>query len=196
MTRLALDFRNTFKRDVFIDLVCYRRHGHNEADEPSATQPLMYQKIKKHPTPRKIYADKLEADKVATLEDATEMVNLYRDALDAGECVVKEWRPMNMHSFTRSPYLNHEWDEAYPNKVEMKRLQELANVSAPCRKPLKCSLAWRKFMATVRQWRQARNCLTGAARKIWLTPRWSMKAFRCACPGKTPVAAPSSIVMR
>lgn len=100
VTRLALDFRNTFKRDVFIDTVCYRRHGHNEADEPSATQPLMYQKIKKHPTPRKIYADKLEQEKVATLEDATEMVNLYRDALDAGDCVVAEWRPMNMHSFT------------------------------------------------------------------------------------------------
>ena len=98
----------------------------HEADEPSATQPLMYQKIKKHPTPRKIYADKLEQEKVATLEDATEMVNLYRDALDAGDCVVAEWRPMNMHSFTWSPYLNHEWDEEYPNKVEMKRLQELA----------------------------------------------------------------------
>ncbi len=101
VTCLALDFRNTFKRDVFIDLVCYRRHGHNGIDGFAlATQPLMYQKIVKHPTPRKIYADKLEADKVATLEDATEMVNLYRDALDAGECVVKEWRPMNMHSFT------------------------------------------------------------------------------------------------
>ncbi len=126
VTRLALDFRNTFKRDVMIDLVCYRRHGHNEADEPSATQPVMYQKIKKHPTPRKIYADVLTEQKVASLEDATEMVNLYRDALDRGDCVVEEWRPMNLHSFTWSPYLNHEWDEEYPSKVEMKRLQELA----------------------------------------------------------------------
>lgn len=126
ITRLALDYRNTFKRDVFIDLVCYRRHGHNEADEPSATQPLMYQKIKKHPTPRKIYADRLESEGVATQEDATEMVNLYRDALDEGECVVPEWRPMSLHSFTWSPYLNHEWDEAYPAQVDKKRLQELA----------------------------------------------------------------------
>ncbi|EIS99608.1 2-oxoglutarate dehydrogenase E1 component, partial [Yersinia pestis] len=126
VTRLALDFRNTFKRDVMIDLVCYRRHGHNEADEPSATQPVMYQKIKKHPTPRKIYADKLIEQNIASLEDATEMVNLYRDALDHGDCVVEEWRPMNLQSFTWSPYLNHEWDEAYPSKVEMKRLQELA----------------------------------------------------------------------
>ena len=100
VTRPALDFRNTFKRDVMIDLVCYRRHGHNEADEPSATQPVMYQKIKKHPTPRKIYADVLTEQKVASPEDATEMVNLYRDALDRGDCVVEEWRPMNLHSFT------------------------------------------------------------------------------------------------
>jgi len=126
VTRLALDYRNTFKRDVFIDLVCYRRHGHNEADEPSATQPLMYQKIKKHPTPRKLYADRLAAEGSASAEDATEMVNLYRDALDAGECVVAEWRPMSLHSFTWSPYLNHEWDESYPATVEPKRLQELA----------------------------------------------------------------------
>ncbi|WLS77773.1 2-oxoglutarate dehydrogenase E1 component [Erwinia pyri] len=126
VTRLALDFRNTFKRDVFIDLVCYRRHGHNEADEPSATQPVMYQKIKKHPSPRKLYADRLEREQITSLEDATEMVNLYRDALDAGECVVPEWRPMSLHSFTWSPYLNHDWDESYPSTLDLKRLQELA----------------------------------------------------------------------
>jgi 2-oxoglutarate dehydrogenase E1 component len=126
ITRLALDFRNTFKRDVMIDLVCYRRHGHTEADEPSATQPFMYQKIKTHPTPREIYADILNKQKISSLEDAIEMVNLYRDALDRGDCVVEERRSINLHSFTWSPYLNHEWDEEYPSTVEMERLQELA----------------------------------------------------------------------
>ncbi|KGM26847.1 2-oxoglutarate dehydrogenase subunit E1 [Photorhabdus luminescens] len=125
VTRLALDFRNTFKRDVMIDLVCYRRHGHNEADEPSATQPMMYQKIKKHPTPRKIYGDKLAAENLISVDDVTEMVNLYRDALDRGDCVVDEWRSMGLHSFTWEPYLNHEWDEEYPHKVDIKRLQDL-----------------------------------------------------------------------
>lgn len=126
VTRLALDFRNTFKRDVMIDLVCYRRHGHNEADEPNATQPLMYQKIKKHPTPRKIYADKLVAQSLLDANDVTELVNLYRDALDRGDCVVEEYRPMGLHSYTWEPYLNHEWNEEYPHKVEQTRLQDLA----------------------------------------------------------------------
>ncbi|NHB95396.1 2-oxoglutarate dehydrogenase E1 component [Photorhabdus stackebrandtii] len=125
VTRLALDFRNAFKRDVMLDLVCYRRHGHNEADEPSATQPMMYQKIKKHPTPRKIYADKLVAEHLISVDDVTEMVNLYRDALDRGDCVVDEWRSMGLHSFTWEPYLNHDWDEEYPHKVDIKRLQDL-----------------------------------------------------------------------
>ncbi|APC10809.1 MULTISPECIES: 2-oxoglutarate dehydrogenase E1 component [Providencia] len=126
VTRLALDFRNTFKRDVMIDLVCYRRHGHNEADEPSATQPVMYQKIKQHPTPRKIYADRLIAENVLSANDVTEMVNLYRDALDAGNCVVEEYREMGLNSYTWAPYLNHEWDESYKSTVDIKRLTELA----------------------------------------------------------------------
>ena len=70
---------NLFKTSIiFIDLISYRRHGHNEADEPLATQPMMYSIIKKHPTPRKVYADRLIAEGVITEEDAIEMMNLYR----------------------------------------------------------------------------------------------------------------------
>ncbi|EPV3840031.1 2-oxoglutarate dehydrogenase E1 component [Morganella morganii] len=126
VTRLALDFRNTFNRDVMIDLVCYRRHGHNEADEPSATQPMMYQKIKQHPTPRKIYGDKLIAEGVVAAGDVTEMVNMYRDAMDRGDCVVEEWREIGKAALTWEPYLNHNWNDSYANKVELKRLSDLA----------------------------------------------------------------------
>ncbi|WP_159653742.1 2-oxoglutarate dehydrogenase E1 component [Vibrio atypicus] len=127
VTRIALDYRNEFKRDVVIDLVCYRRHGHNEADEPNATQPLMYQKIKKHPTPRKLYADVLMERGVLGIDTATQLVNEYRDALDHGEVVVKEWRPMALHSVDWSPYLGHDWDVEWDNKFDTERLIELGN---------------------------------------------------------------------
>ncbi|MEZ9410258.1 MULTISPECIES: 2-oxoglutarate dehydrogenase E1 component [Vibrio] len=127
VARLALDYRNTFKRDVVIDLVCYRRHGHNEADEPNATQPLMYQKIKKHPTPRKLYADVLMERGEFGIDTATQLVNEYRDALDHGEVVVKEWRPMAMHSVDWSPYLGHDWNIEWDNKIDIERLKELGS---------------------------------------------------------------------
>ncbi|QYJ88455.1 2-oxoglutarate dehydrogenase E1 component [Shewanella halotolerans] len=126
VAQLAVDYRNEFKRDVVIDLVCYRRHGHNEADEPSATQPLMYAKIKKHPTPRKIYADRLIEEQTLGADDVTAMINDYRDALDKGDCVVKEWRPMTLHTVDWTPYLNREWDEAYPAELPLDRVKALA----------------------------------------------------------------------
>ncbi|KGM57272.1 2-oxoglutarate dehydrogenase [Lysobacter arseniciresistens ZS79] len=81
---LALDFRNEFGKDVVIDLVCYRRHGHNEADEPAATQPLMYQVIRKHKTPRDLYAQQLVAEGTLSDDDAKAVVDAYRDKLDQG----------------------------------------------------------------------------------------------------------------
>ncbi|MDR8523547.1 MULTISPECIES: 2-oxoglutarate dehydrogenase E1 component [Shewanella] len=126
VAQLAVDYRNEFKRDVVIDLVCYRRHGHNEADEPSATQPLMYAKIKKHPTPRKIYADRLIAENTLGSDEVTAMVNDYRDALDGGDCVVKEWRPMTLHSVDWSPYIGAEWDDSYDAKLPIDRVKHLA----------------------------------------------------------------------
>jgi 2-oxoglutarate dehydrogenase E1 component len=125
VTKMALDYRNTFKRDVVIDLVCYRRHGHNEADEPNATQPLMYQKIKKHPVPRQIYADTLIAEGVIEKHEVDKLVSEYRAALDHGACVVEEWRPMTEHSVDWTPYLGHDWNVQYEGNVANKRLVEL-----------------------------------------------------------------------
>lgn len=125
VTKLALDYRNKFKRDVVIDLVCYRRHGHNEADEPNATQPLMYQKIKKHPVPRQLYADQLISEGTIEKHEVDKLVAEYRAALDHGACVVEEWRPMTEHSVDWSPYLGHDWDVDYKGRVDMDRLVEL-----------------------------------------------------------------------
>jgi 2-oxoglutarate dehydrogenase E1 component len=84
VARLAFDYRQKFKRDVVIDLVCYRRHGHNEADEPAATQPLMYQVIRARPTARELYAQKLVSEGVIAEAEAQTLVDGYRAKLDAG----------------------------------------------------------------------------------------------------------------
>jgi len=84
VARLAYDYRQKFKRDVVIDLVCYRRHGHNEADEPAATQPLMYQIIRKRPTLRELYGRKLVEQSVMTEDGVQAVVDGYRKRLEEG----------------------------------------------------------------------------------------------------------------
>ena len=84
VTRLAYDFRKQFRRDVVIDLVCYRRHGHNEADEPAATQPVMYQVIRKLPTTRDLYQQQLVKEGVLAEGDAQKQFEAYRERLEAG----------------------------------------------------------------------------------------------------------------
>ncbi|MBA6341288.1 2-oxoglutarate dehydrogenase E1 component [Colwellia sp. MB02u-10] len=126
-TQIALDYRNEFKRDVVIDLVCYRRHGHNEADEPSATQPVMYKKIKKHATPRQLYADKLNAENSLNKARTDELTAYYRKLLDEGQCAVEQWRPMTEHSVDWSPYIGHNWDDDYDKEISLEKLKELAS---------------------------------------------------------------------
>lgn len=89
VTRLALDFRMRFNKDVVIDLVCYRRHGHNEADEPAATQPQMYARIRKHPTTRKLFADKLIEAGQITEDEAKALADEYRDVVEEGRGLAK-----------------------------------------------------------------------------------------------------------
>jgi len=130
VTQLALDFRMTFKKDVVIDLVCYRRLGHNETDEPSVTQPLMYKTIKALPTTRKIYANKLEKAGVVDRAEADAMIENYRTALDAGENVA----PGVMVGVQTAPelvvdwssYIATDWRIPYDAKVPVATLQSLA----------------------------------------------------------------------
>jgi 2-oxoglutarate dehydrogenase E1 component len=109
ITQLALDFRIEFKKDVVIDLMCYRRRGHNEADEPSSTQPLMYQVISKLPTTRTLYADKLVSENVLSRAEAEAMVEDYRQALENGQHVVKSLvrEPNKALHVDWTPYLGH-----------------------------------------------------------------------------------------
>ncbi|MEE8321110.1 MAG: 2-oxoglutarate dehydrogenase E1 component [Gammaproteobacteria bacterium] len=87
ITKLALDFRMEFNKDVVIDLVCFRRYGHSEADEPAATQPIMYQQIGKHPGVRSLYTAKLIEEGVITDDDAREMADKYIESLEDNRAV-------------------------------------------------------------------------------------------------------------
>jgi len=110
-SQLAVDYRQKFKKDVVIDLVCYRKHGHNETDEPSGTQPLMYSVIRKHAPVREIYAKKLVANAVIEKDQPKKMVAEYRKLLEQGNHVVKSLvREPNPELFIDwSPYIGHAW---------------------------------------------------------------------------------------
>src|SRR5690606_18671932 len=112
---------------VVIDLVCYRRHGHNEADEPAATQPVMYRAIRQHPTARKLYADKLIAEGVITEADAVAMVEQYRDGLDQRRPQARASLGLigNKYTVDWSKYIDVDWSERVRTGIELQRLRML-----------------------------------------------------------------------
>lgn len=123
----ASDYRQTFKRDVVIDLVCYRRHGHNEADEPSATQPVMYTAIKAMQVPYVIYAEKLIQEGVIQAGDEKKMADAYREALDSGKRVVDATNGPANYEFAVNwePFIGKNWTEKGDTAVPLKKLQAL-----------------------------------------------------------------------
>jgi len=127
VTRLALKYRQRFKRDVVIDLVCYRRHGHNEADEPAATQPVMYGQIKSQKTTRQLYADRLVEKQVATAASVARLQDEYRDRLDRGEPVQEASLGMIGNEFTVdwSPFLHMQWDDVADTAISPKTVADL-----------------------------------------------------------------------
>lgn len=127
VTHLAFDYRMTFKKDVVIDLICYRRQGHNEADEPAVTQPLMYQKIRSHPTLRRLYAERLIAQNIIAPEEPDRILDDYRQALEQGTnvapCATESAHPFKVDW---KPFLGTSWDQPVETGMPLQRLQELA----------------------------------------------------------------------
>lgn len=125
IAQLAHDYRREFHKDIVVDLYCYRRNGHNEADEPSATQPLMYSVIKKLPTTRELYANKLVQEGVITNTDASELENHYRESLDKGEYVVSALvREPNKDLYVNwAPYLGHKLVDEWDTSVDIEKLK-------------------------------------------------------------------------
>lgn len=125
---LAAEYRSRFKKDIVIDLVCYRRHGHNEADEPSATQPLMYKVIRSLSPVYLTYAERLTQDKVIANGAEKELVKNYRDQLDAGKSVVEYVENKLSDEFTASwkKFRETEWTVSAKTNVSLKTLKSIA----------------------------------------------------------------------
>ena len=126
-TQLALEFRLEFRKDVVVDIICFRKLGHNEQDTPSLTQPLMYKKIAQHPGTRRLYADKLAAQGLGeTLGD--DMVKAYRAALDEGknteDIVLTNFK--SKFAVDWAPYLGNKWTDAGDTSIPMAEWKRLS----------------------------------------------------------------------
>ena len=127
--KLACEYRYTFKKDIIIDMFCFRRRGHNEADEPSATQPLMYKKIKTHKSVRDQYQDKLITEGVISKDETLNFQKNYRNALEKGELVTENLGSTNEEKwFDWTPYLNRRWNEKTDTTFNQKKFNELGDI--------------------------------------------------------------------
>jgi len=126
-TRLALEYRMEFQKDVVVDIVCFRKLGHNEQDTPSITQPLMYKRVSAHPGTRKLYADKLQAQGLGdTLGD--DLAKSYRAALDEGRHTVDPVLTNFKSKFAVdwAPYLGKAWTDAGDTAIPLSEWSRLS----------------------------------------------------------------------
>ncbi len=127
-TQLALDYRQEFNKDVVVDIVCFRKLGHNEQDTPAMTQPLMYKKIGQHPGTRKLYGDKLVTQGVLPATGPDDMVKAFRSAMDAGKHTVDPvlTNYKSKYAVDWTPFLNKKWTDAADTALPMAEIKRLA----------------------------------------------------------------------
>ncbi len=126
VTQMALEFRMKFHKDVVIDLICYRRLGHNEADEPATTQPMMYKIIRSLPSVRELYAQKLQAEGIVDEQTALKMEQDYQQLLDEGNPVSRPTLSNSIYSYSEQwkKYYSQEWDAAHDTRVSMEEIRQ------------------------------------------------------------------------
>ena len=127
-TQLALDYRQEFNKDVVVDIVCFRKLGHNEQDTPALTQPLMYKKIAQHPGTRKLYGEKLAAQGVLPADGPDNMVKALRAAMDAGkntyDPVLTNYK--SKYAVDWAPFLGKKWTDAADTALPLSEIKRLA----------------------------------------------------------------------
>ena len=126
--KLACEYRNFFKKDIVLDMFCFRRKGHNEADEPSSTQPMMYQAIKNHPSVKDIYQEQLIKNQVLSAEDCEEIQRNYRTSIEQGNTVAHNLatKPNEKLWFDWTPYLNQTWKQKTDTSFDENNFTDLA----------------------------------------------------------------------
>ena len=127
-TQLAMDYRAEFHKDVVVDIVCFRKLGHNEQDTPSLTQPLMYKKIAQHPGTRKLYGERLVAQGVLPEGGPDEMVKAYRAAMDEGRHTVDPVLTnfKSKYAVDWAPFLGKKWTDAADTALPLAEVRRLA----------------------------------------------------------------------
>ncbi len=126
--QLAMEYRQEFNSDIVIDIVCFRRLGHNEQDTPAVTQPLMYKKIAQHAGTRKLYAEKLVTQGTMKAEEPDQIVKDFRQALDegrlTGDPVLTNYK--SQYAVDWQPFLNRKWTDQADTAVPLAELKRMA----------------------------------------------------------------------
>lgn len=131
--KLALEYRQKYKKDVFVDLLCYRKYGHNEGDEPKFTQPILYKAISKHKNPRELYIDTLVENKVISKEEAKDMLKEFNDMLQERLQESKQIQKASISHFLEKTWEGirsstlEDFEQSPDTGYEVKRLSEIAN---------------------------------------------------------------------
>lgn len=159
---LAVAYRQKFERDFMIDLVCFRRHGHNEADDPTLTQPLMYAKVKQHPGTRTLFAKQLISEGIIAEGDDVVLAENYRNGLVKGEHVNKDKMvPSPRYEFAIDKFLSAKWNDEVSTKIDSAKLKDLAEKIT--RKPEEDGF---KLHPTVTKLIDARNAMADGKQPI------------------------------